>query len=267
MGDDSGGRAIFGPIMGGWITDNYSWPWIFYINVPVGIISVVFTAITLTGRETAITKMPIDVVGLAFLIIGIGCLQILLDKGNDLDWFNSNFIVTLSIISTIALSFLIVWELTERHPIIDLSLFAVRNFAIGTIALTLGYMVYFSNVVIFPLWLQTQMDYTPTWAGLAAAPVGILPFFLSPLVGYYMGKFDLRAIISIGFIVFAVTSFMAIQFLHRRWFPSVGRAAFSTRLRHHFLFHTVSDYRHFWIAARTDCDGLGISEFLPYFRR
>lgn len=227
---------IFGPIMGGWITDNYSWPWIFYINVPVGIISVVFTAITLSGRETAITKMPIDVIGLALLIIGIGCLQVLLDKGNDLDWFNSNFIVTLSIISTVALSFLIVWELTDRHPIIDLSLFGVRNFAIGTVALTLGYMVYFSNVVIFPLWLQTQMDYTPTWAGLAAAPVGILPFFLSPLVGYYMGKFDLRAIISIGFIVFAVTSFMQSNFYTSVGFPQLVEPRFLQGLGITFFF-------------------------------
>jgi len=203
---------ICGPILGGWITDNYTWPWIFYINVPVGIFSVVFTWITLTGRETPITKSPIDGVGLVLLIIGISCLQILLDKGNDLDWFKSNVIVTLAIISTISLSFLIAWELTEMHPIIDLSLFGLRNFSIGTVALTLGFLVYFSNVVIFPLWLQTQMGYTPTWAGLAAAPVGVVPFLLTPLVGLYMGKFDLRAIVCLGFVVFAATSFWQANF-------------------------------------------------------
>ena len=203
---------IFGPILGGWITDNYTWPWIFYINVPVGIFSVVFTAITLTGRETVTQKAPIDIAGLVLLIIGIGCLQILLDKGNDLDWFNSNFIMSLSIISLISLSFFIVWELTSADPIVDLSLFTNRNFTIGTIALTFGFMVYFSNVVIFPLWLQTQIGYTPTWAGLAAAPVGILPFLLSPFVGYYMGRFDLRAIITVGFFVFAITSFWQSDF-------------------------------------------------------
>jgi DHA2 family multidrug resistance protein len=198
--------------MGGWLTDNYTWPWIFYINVPVGIFSVIFTWITLKGRETAITKTPIDIVGLILLIIGISCLQILLDKGNDLDWFHSNTILILAIISTIALSFLIVWEITEKHPIVDLSLFLIRNFTIGTVSLTFGYLVYFSNVVIFPLWLQTQMGYTPTWAGLAAAPVGLLPFFLTPFVGHYMGKFDLRIIISLGFIVFAFTSFWQSNF-------------------------------------------------------
>ncbi|KTD70170.1 MULTISPECIES: DHA2 family efflux MFS transporter permease subunit [Legionella] len=230
---------IFGPIMGGIITDNYTWPWIFYINVPVGIFSVIFTMITLSGRETPITKLPIDVIGLALLSIGIGCLQVLLDKGNDLDWFNSNFIVTLTIISTVTLSFLIIWLLTQSHPIIDLYLFADRNFTIGTISLTFGYLVYFATVVIFPLWLQTQMGYTPTWAGLAVAPVGILPFFLTPIVGNYMGKFDLRIIISLGFIVFVVTSLWQsnfytdvgfIQLLEPRLVQGIGIAFFFTPL-------------------------------------
>ena len=126
---------IFGPILGGWITDNYTWPWIFYINVPVGFFSVVVTWILLTGRETAIAKSPIDMVGLFFLIVGIGCLQIVLDKGNDLDWFNSNVIVALSITSFISLCFLVAWELTEKNPIIDFTLFLHRNFTIGTIGL------------------------------------------------------------------------------------------------------------------------------------
>jgi DHA2 family multidrug resistance protein len=203
---------IFGPILGGVITDNYTWSWIFYINVPVGIFSAVFTWITLTGRESATTKIPIDIVGLVLLTIGIGCLQVFLDKGNDMDWFNSNIIISLAIIAVVSLAFLIAWELTDEHPIIDLTLFARRNFTIGTIVLTMGFMVYFSNVVIFPLWLQTQMGYTPTWAGLAAAPVGILPFFLTPFVGNYMGRFDLRVIVSVGFIVFALTSFWQASF-------------------------------------------------------
>lgn len=203
---------IFGPILGGWITDNYTWPWIFYINLPVGLFSAFFTWVLMTGKETSITKTPIDKVGLILLVLGIGCLQILLDKGNDLDWFHSNVITTLGIISFISLSYLIAWELTADHPVIDLRLFSCRNFLIGTIGLTLGFLVYFSNVVIFPLWLQTQMGYTPTWAGLAAAPVGILPFFLAPIIGTYMHKLDLRIIISFGFIIFASTSFWASNF-------------------------------------------------------
>ncbi len=203
---------IFGPIMGGIITDNYTWPWIFYINVPVGIFSVIFTLITLSGRETPIVKRPIDYVGLILLAIGIGCLQILLDKGHDLDWFHSNFIITLAIFSVVSLSFLMIWLLTQCEPLIDVYLFADRNFTIGVISLTLGFLVYFGNVVIFPFWLQTQMGYTPTWAGLAAAPVGILPFLLTPFVGHYMGKFDLRLVTGIGFLIFVITSYWQSMF-------------------------------------------------------
>jgi MFS transporter, DHA2 family, multidrug resistance protein len=203
---------IAGPILGGWITDNYSWPWIFYINVPIGIFAATFTAITLRGCETEIKKLPIDYIGLILLIIGVGCLQVFLDKGNDLDWFNSNIILTLAIVSFISLCYFVVWELGSPNPIVDLTLLARRNFLIGSIALTLGYLLYFANVVIFPLWLQTQMGYTPTWAGLAAAPVGVLPFLLLPIVGRYMMNFDLRIIISIGFIIFAWTSFWQSNF-------------------------------------------------------
>jgi DHA2 family multidrug resistance protein len=228
---------IFGPIMGGYITDNYTWPWIFYINLPVGIFSVTFSMITLTGRETRTSKPPIDYVGLILLALGIGCLQILLDKGQDLDWFQSNSIITLGIISLISLSFLLIWLFTQGDPIIDLHLFKNRNFAVGVICITLGFLVYFSNVVIFPLWLQTQMDYTPTWAGLAVAPIGLLPFFLTPFVGYYMNKFDLRLVVSIGFLIFIVTSYWQsmmytevgfFQLVQPRFFQGLALAFFFT---------------------------------------
>jgi DHA2 family multidrug resistance protein len=203
---------VVGPILGGWITDNISWPWIFYINVPVGLISVYLTWIILRDRETEITKQPIDYMGLILLAIGIGSLQVLLDQGKDLDWFNSNVIIALGVTSFISLSFLIVWELTEKHPIIDLSLFKNRNFTIGTIAISLGYMTFFGSVVILPLWLQTQMNYTATWAGLATAPVGIIPLMLSPFMGVLMGRFDLRILISFGFMVFALCCFWLSNF-------------------------------------------------------
>lgn len=230
---------ILVPILGGVITDNYTWPWIFYINLPVGIFCVTFSMITLSGRDTSRTKPPIDYVGLVLLIIGIGCLQVLLDKGHDLDWFRSNIIVTLAIISTVSLSFLVIWLLTQCDPIIDLYLFTNRNFTVGVICLTLGFMVYFSNVVILPLWLQTQMGYTPTWAGLATAPVGILPFILTPIVGNYMGKFDLRIITSLGFFVFVITSYWQSTFytdvgfrqlIEPRFIQGLGLALFFTPL-------------------------------------
>lgn len=203
---------IFGPIMGGWITDNISWPWIFYINIPVGIISAYITWQILRTRETETERRPIDLVGLALLTLGVGSLQVLLDKGNDLDWFGSPVIQGLAAVSLVALSFFIVWELTERHPIVDLKLFSKRNFAIGTITLSLGYLTFFGNVVVFPLWLQTEMGYTATWAGLAAAPIGLLSIAFSPFVGRNLHRFDLRVMTTVAFLVFALVSFWASTF-------------------------------------------------------
>lgn len=252
---------IFGPVLGGWITDNYSWPWIFYINLPVGIFCVVFTAITLSGRETPITKLPVDYVGLILLVVGISCLQIMLDKGNDLDWFNSNTILTLVIIAFISLVSLIIWELGEKNPIIDLTLFAKRNFCLGTIVLTFGYMIYFGNVVIFPLWLQTQMGYNPTWAGLAAAPVGLLPFFLSPFIGRFMGYFDLRWIITFGFVFFAITSFWQANFYTGIGFQQLVEPRFVQGLGLAFFFVPLITIIISGLPPHRVASALGLSNF------
>ncbi|MDR2239839.1 MAG: DHA2 family efflux MFS transporter permease subunit [Zoogloeaceae bacterium] len=203
---------IMGPIMGGWITDNLTWPWIFYINIPIGLLSAGLAWQLLRNRESATVHQPIDAVGLALLILGVGALQLLLDKGNDLDWFESNQIILLAVVAVIALVFLVAWELTEKHPVIDLHLYSQRNFLVGSVILSIGYLVFFANVVILPLWLQTQMGYTATWAGLAAAPVGILPIFLSALIGKNMHRLDLRVWASFAFGIFAFVSFWSSSF-------------------------------------------------------
>lgn len=198
---------IFGPILGGWITDNLSWPWIFYINLPVGILAAIITWMLLHKRETKTVKAPIDVVGLVLLVAGVGCLQFMLDNGNDHDWFASPLILTLGLTALVCLTFLVVWEIHAKHPVIDLTLFKQRNFTVGVISLSLGMFAFFGINVVFPLWLQTTLGYTATWAGLAAAPVGVLAFLLSPIVGRNMDKVDLRLLVSIAFIVFAFTSY------------------------------------------------------------
>jgi MFS transporter, DHA2 family, multidrug resistance protein len=203
---------VLGPILGGWISDNYSWPWIFYINVPVGLIAAWMTWRMLKKRESVTRKLPIDVIGLGLLVVGVGALQIMLDKGRELDWFTSSEILLLAIISLVALSFFVVWELTERHPVVDLTLFKVRNFTIGAIALALAYGLFFSIVVIMPLWLQQYMGYTATWAGLVTAPIGILALLLSPVVGRMMPHTDPRLLASFAFVIFATTSFMRANF-------------------------------------------------------
>lgn len=203
---------VVGPILGGWLTDHYSWPWIFYINIPVGIISSWITWELLRGRETETARLPIDAVGLCLLVIGVASLQIMLDKGNDEAWFQSDTIITLAIVSTVTLTFFIAWELTDDNPIVDLTLFKRLNFTVGTLALSLGYLTFFGNVVIFPLWLQTQMGYTATWAGIAAAPMGVMALVLAPIVGRNIHKVDLRILISIGFTIFAASSFWNSMF-------------------------------------------------------
>jgi len=142
---------VMGPVLGGWLTDNVSWPWIFYINLPVGLLSAWLTFNVLKGRESEKRRLPIDKVGLALLVIWVGAVQILLDKGKEEDWFNSSFIVILAVIALVAFVFFLIWELTEAHPIVDLSLFKGRNFATGTLAITVGYGVFFGNLVLIPM--------------------------------------------------------------------------------------------------------------------
>ena len=161
---------VVGPLLGGWITDNISWPWIFYINVPVGLGAGLATWIIYRKRETPTVKVPIDKVGLALLVIWVGALQVLLDQGKDLDWFESGQIVTLAIVAAIGLFVFLVWELTERHPIVDLSLFRNRNFWTATLAMALAYGAFFGNAVLLPLWLQQYMGYTATLAGWCSRP-------------------------------------------------------------------------------------------------
>src|ERR1700754_5120117 len=198
---------IFGPILGGYLTDNYSWPWIFYINVPVGAAAGVVTWSILRHRETKIARAPIDTVGLALLVIGVGCLQFMLDNGNDHDWFSLPMITTLAIIAVICLVFFVAWELTERHPVVNLTLFRSRNFTIGVLGLSLGMTAFFGINVIFPLWLQTVIGYTASWAGYATAPVGILAFLMSPIIGRNIQKLELRSVVTFSFAVFAATSY------------------------------------------------------------
>lgn len=195
---------ICGPILGGWISDNYHWGWIFFINIPIGAIVVLLTLQTLRGRETPIQVKPIDTVGLTLLVVGIGAFQIMLDRGRELDWFSSTEIIVLAVVAVIALSILLIWELTDDHPIVDLSLFKSRNFTIGCLSISLAYMLYFGSIVLLPQLLQEVYGYTATWAGLASAPVGIIPVILSPIIGRFSHRVDMRLLVSFSFIMYAV---------------------------------------------------------------
>jgi DHA2 family multidrug resistance protein len=203
---------VAGPLLGGWITDNISWPWIFYINIPVGIFAAVLTWSIYHKRDPGPRRVPLDVVGLVLLVLFVGTMQIMIDKGKELDWFNSGQIVTLAVVSVVSFMFFLAWELTDKHPIVDLRLFARRNFLMGTLSLSIAYGLFFGNVVLLPLWLQQYMGYTATWAGLATAPVGILAILLSPWVGKNVGKIDPRKLATVAFIGFGVVLWMRSRF-------------------------------------------------------
>jgi len=199
---------ITGPILGGVISDNYSWPWIFFINVPIGLLCSAVCWQGLKHRETPIRQLPIDIVGLSLLVVWVGALQIMLDTGKDQDWFASPVIMAEAIIAAIGFAAFIIWELGEKHPIVDLSLFKNRNFALGVLAFCVGYAVFFGAIVLQPLWMQSWLGYTATWAGLVAAPSGVVAVLISPLIGRNLDKMDARIFASIAFVAFAVSYFM-----------------------------------------------------------
>ncbi|MBS0450977.1 MAG: DHA2 family efflux MFS transporter permease subunit [Proteobacteria bacterium] len=203
---------VMGPLLGGWITDNISWPWIFYINIPVGIVAALITWGIYRHRESAVRKVPIDAIGLALLVLWVGSLQLMLDKGKELDWFHSAQIVILAVTAVVGFAFFLVWELTEKHPVVDLSLFKRRNFWTGAVATAIAYGLFFGNVVLLPLWLQQFMGYTATQAGMAMAPVGLLAIVLSPAVGITVGRVDARRYATFSFLVFALVLWMRSNF-------------------------------------------------------
>ncbi len=203
---------VAGPLLGGWITDNIAWPWIFYINVPIGVFAGLATWLIYRRRETPTERTPIDRVGLALLVIWVGALQILLDQGKDLDWFASSQIVTLTVVSVVGFALFLVWEITEAHPVVDLGLFRLRNYWTSTVAMSLGYGAFFGNVVLLPLWLQQYMGYTATLAGVVLAPVGVLAILLTPLVGKTANRIDPRIVVTVSFLIFSLVLWMRAQF-------------------------------------------------------
>lgn len=199
---------IAGPALGGWITDSYSWNWIFNINIPIGLFAAAVTWWLYKDRETPTRIVPIDKIGLALLVIWVGSLQIMLDKGNDLDWFGSPVIVTLGLIALVGFCYFLVWELTVANPVIELRLFAGRNFSMGTIAIAVGYGVFFGNLVLLPQWMQNDLSYPSLNSGLVTAPLGVFAVICSPIIGRFLPRVDARIIVTIAFILFSLVFYM-----------------------------------------------------------
>lgn len=204
---------IIGPLLGGWITDNWTWNWIFFINVPMGIVAVIMAYFFIVDPPyMKRVKMKIDTWGLALLVIGLGSLQIVLDKGQREDWFSSDFILWLTVVSAVALALFVVVELYSEQPIVDLRVFKRVTFATGNVIVFFVFTVLFGSLVLLPLFAQKMMGYNATLAGLALAPGGLATMMVMPIIGRLAPKLNLKAVIAGSIIVIAISCFLMGRF-------------------------------------------------------
>jgi DHA2 family multidrug resistance protein len=253
---------IAGPILGGWITENYSWRWIFFINVPIGFFCSFAIRDQLKGMVEKIARPRMDYVGLITLIIGVGLLQVVLDKGNDADWFQSTFIVVASVVAVIALAVFVIWEFTDADPIVDLKLFRHRNFSAGTLALVLAYAAFFGVALLLPLWMQRNLGYTAIWAGLATAPIGVLPLLLTFFIGKYAARVDLRWMSSFAFVVISAVCFIYSGFNLEVSFKTVALVQLLLGLGTAFFFMPVLTILLSDLEPGEIASGSGVATFL-----
>lgn len=230
---------IIGPTLGGWITDNYSWRWIFFINIPVGIIALLLTSTLIKDppyllRKTFKDGLKIDFVGLGLLSVGLGFLQIMLDKGQTDDWFSSHFIMLCTALAIIGLVGVVIWELRQPEPIIDLRLLKDKNFAVSTFTMFALGVVLYGTTVLLPILVQTLMGYTAELSGLVLSPGAVITMFTMPLVGWLLGRYEARWLVVFGLVILAIgmtelshinltTSFMTLVLI---WCISRGGLGF-----------------------------------------
>jgi MFS transporter, DHA2 family, multidrug resistance protein len=200
-----------GPTLGGWITDNFTWRWIFFINIPVGIISILLTSRLIQDppyfRRRKLSETKIDYIGLGFVALGLGTLQVVLDKGQRDDWFESHFIVLFSIIAAAALIFVIFWEWHQKDPIIDLHLFRDRTFGVSNLLMFMLGFALLGSTLLLPLFMQTLLGYTAERAGLALMPGGLTIMLLLPLVGFLLSRYSPRWLLVFGLVMLAASLF------------------------------------------------------------
>ncbi|HXC58407.1 MAG TPA: DHA2 family efflux MFS transporter permease subunit, partial [Steroidobacteraceae bacterium] len=191
---------ILGPILGGWLCESFHWSLIFLINVPIALCMAPFALKMLRRYETVLVKAPIDLIGMAILVLFVSALQLMLDLGKEHDWFESSLIVWLGVIAAIGFAAFVIWEMGEKHPIVNLRVFRHRGYATAVLVIATGFGAVFAANVLTPLWLQSYMGYTSTWAGLATAWTGVLAVFCAPAAGLLSAKVDPRRLVCFGLL-------------------------------------------------------------------
>jgi DHA2 family multidrug resistance protein len=194
---------IAGPILGGTLADSVGWRWAFYINIPVAIVCACGAWALLRTRESAASKAPIDFVGLVLLALWVGALQIMLDNGQNQDWFASPWIVGLLVAAVLGFIVFVIWELTDHHPAVDLRVFRHRGFAVSAAAMSLTFGAFFASIVLLPLWLQVNLGYTSTLSGYVLAFQAVFGVIIAPVAAIAMTRIDPRAIMSLGLAILA----------------------------------------------------------------
>lgn len=227
---------ILGPIFGGTISDDWSWHWIFFINLPVVAFCMVFALRYIRQFETPTVRRPIDYIGLALLVIWVGALQIVLDEGRNADWFASPFICTLAVIAVIGFAAFLIWELTEANPVVDLSVFRQRGYTVAVVVQSIAYAGFFSAIVVIPLFLQTNLGYTATYAGYATAFVGVLAVIMSPVAAALMARFDVRRLITFGVVWLGLMSMLRTGWVSQMDFFTISLPQFLQGLGMPFFF-------------------------------
>jgi len=253
---------IAGPILGGIICDGIGWPWIFFIKVPVAAAGGLAVMVLLRGMADPTGKASIDKVGLALLIVWVGALQILLDEGRNNDWFASEEIRILAAVAAVGFVAFMIWELTEKSPIVNLRIFRSLGFSAASLTYAAGFGAFSAAVVILPLWLQSNMGYTATWAGYATGLMGILAVFSAPIVGGAVGKFDPRGIVCVGILGLGATMVWRMGFNPEVTF---GQMAWPTILTGPFMvmfFIPVIGLAMAGVKPEEQADAAGLSNFM-----
>ncbi|HTA67798.1 MAG TPA: DHA2 family efflux MFS transporter permease subunit [Bryobacteraceae bacterium] len=254
---------VLGPTLGGWITDNFTWRWIFLINIPVGICSLLLTSLLIFDPPYLVRKklgegLKIDYIGLGLLATGLGGLEIALDEGQRHDWFSSSGIVAAAVIGVVALVSVVFWELRQKDPVVDFHLLKDRNFAISTLTMfILGFVLYGSTTAL-PLFLQELLGYTAMQSGMALSPGGVAIMVMMPIVGFLMAKIEARWLVIFGLLIssfglYQMTSFdLNIDFTHAmnaRIVQSLGLA---------FLFVPINTMAFYFIAKEKTSYATGL---------